>query len=320
MGLRIQGYGVLLVGLVRLVAVNFTETHARGWGDVRLWAGAVMIAACVLLHERLRRAGDVVDVAEKSAVSGVVMWIASALVSGLMYMELPERWLAAGWAGFALALTGFALKRDGARVRSKALLLAVMVAARGIVVNLGFDDVFGSTASGDWERLAFFCAVGLVALAIPIAFVLRRREFPTAGALSEILRRPEQVFFFAAFAMLVVWVPVDFHQDTLTMVWSGLGVAIFLVALWIGERSFRLSGLGLLLFGVAKLLTVDVWGLPAAERYLLLIAVGVALLLVSFLYSRFGDRLRSICEGIGQGWRRGAGTKAELRVLGAPVR
>jgi Predicted membrane protein (DUF2339) len=294
-GLRIQGYGVLLVGLVRLVAVNFTEIHTRGWGDVRLWAGAGMIAACVLLHERLRRSGESASADERTTVTWAAMWFASALVSGLLYMELPEKWLAAGWAGFALGIIGFALLRDGARVRSKALLLAVMAAVRGIVVNLGFDGVFGSAESGDWGRLAFFVAVGLLVLAIPIAFALRQRVFTAGarvGALGEMMRRPEQVFFFAAFAMLVVWVPVDFHQGTLTMVWSGLGVGIFLVALWIGERSFRLSGLGLLLFGVAKLLTMDVWGLPAAERYLLLIGVGVALLIVSFLYSRFGDRFK----------------------------
>ena len=107
-----------------------------------------------------------------------------------------------------------------------------------------------------------------------------------------LLKRPEQVFFFAALALLVAWVPVDFQKGALTIGWSGLGVAVFLVALAVGERSFRLAGLALLLAGVAKLLLVDVWGLAAAERYLLLIGVGVALLLVSFLYSRFGERLK----------------------------
>jgi uncharacterized membrane protein len=126
-----------------------------------------------------------------------------------------------------------------------------------------------------------------------VGFMLRRRELAGGGGvLGEVLRRPEQVFFFAVLAMLFVWMPVDFHQGSLTMAWSGLGVAVFLVALAVGERSFRLSGLVLLLFGVAKLLAVDVWGLPSVQRYLLLIGVGVALLLVSFLYSRIGDRLK----------------------------
>ena len=35
----------------------------------------------------------------------------------------------------------------------------------------------------------------------------------------------------------------------------------FLLALWLGERSFRLTGLGLLLLCVGKILVDDVWRL-----------------------------------------------------------
>jgi hypothetical protein len=303
LSVRLQAYGSLAGSLCWLVMVNFTAAGKAGWGDPRLWAGLVVVEACVLVHERLVRAGEIVLAEERTGVAGAVMWCASALVTGLFYLELPERWLAAGWAGFALVLAGFALVRDGARIRRKALLLALLAAGRGIFVNLGSAGDWwwssGTSTAGvgtmpaDWGRLAFFVAVGLLMVAIPVGFMLRRRELAGGGGvLGAVLRRPEQVFFFAALAMLFAWMPVDFHQGSLTMAWSGLGVAVFLVALAVGERSFRLSGLVLLLFGVAKLLAVDVWGLPSVQRYLLLIGVGVALLLVSFLYSRFGDRLK----------------------------
>jgi hypothetical protein len=203
-----------------------------------------------------------------------------------------------------IALLGSGWVYIACLIAQLALLLAALAAGRGIVVNLGSAGDWwyssGTTTAGagtnwpaDWGRLAFFVAVGLLMVAIPVGFMLRRRELAGGGGvLGAVLRRPEQVFFFAVLAMLFVWMPVDFHQGSLTMAWSGLGVAIFLVALAVGERSFRLSGLVLLLFGVAKLLAVDVWGLPSVQRYLLLIGVGVALLLVSFLYSRFGDRLK----------------------------
>ena len=61
-------------------------------------------------------------------------------------------------------------------------------------------------------------------------------------------------------------------------------MTVFLVALWVGERSFRLAGLGLLLLGVGKNLLVDVWQLSLRDRYLTFITMGSALLLVSFLY------------------------------------
>jgi uncharacterized membrane protein len=62
--------------------------------------------------------------------------------------------------------------------------------------------------------------------------------------------------------------------------------------LWLGERSFRLSGLGLLLLCAGKILLVDVWRLNPRDRYLTLIVLGAALLLVSFLYTRNREALR----------------------------
>src|SRR5438128_12204428 len=64
------------------------------------------------------------------------------------------------------------------------------------------------------------------------------------------------------------------------------------VWLWVSERSFRLSGLGLLLLCVGKILLVDVWRLSPRDRYLTLIVLGSALLLVSFLYTRHREAIR----------------------------
>jgi uncharacterized membrane protein len=67
---------------------------------------------------------------------------------------------------------------------------------------------------------------------------------------------------------------------------------IILFALAVNERSFRLTGLGLLLLCVAKVMALDAWGLQPRDRYITFILVGVALLLVSFLYSRYRDTIR----------------------------
>jgi uncharacterized membrane protein len=69
-------------------------------------------------------------------------------------------------------------------------------------------------------------------------------------------------------------------------------VAIFLFALAVGQRSYRLSGLGLLLLCVGKIVVIDVWGLHPRDRYLTFIVLGVALLGVSFLYTRFRETIR----------------------------
>src|ERR1700743_32635 len=90
------------------VAVNFAGGTA-GWGDPRLWAGMGVISVCVLLHTRLRLAAAA-HIAERSTVSDVAMWCASALVMTLLYFEIPEHWLSVAWAALALMLLKVGLR------------------------------------------------------------------------------------------------------------------------------------------------------------------------------------------------------------------
>ena len=85
---------------------------------------------------------------------------------------------------------------------------------------------------------------------------------------------------------------VKMNAGMKTVSWGIEGVAIIVLALLVKERSFRLAGLGLLLVCVAKIMAVDVWGLQARDRYITLIIVGSALLLVSYLYSRYRESIR----------------------------
>ena len=58
-------------------------------------------------------------------------------------------------------------------------------------------------------------------------------------------RHPEQILFFVAVGLLTVLLGVEMRHGMVTLSWGLEGVAVFLLALWLGERSFRLTGLGL---------------------------------------------------------------------------
>ena len=127
-------------------------------------------------------------------------------------------------------------------------------------------------------------------VALPFAFVWRRAAKDPEGFALE--KHPEQVFFFVPFAMLTALVVLEATSRHLTVSWGIEGVVVFLFALWVGERSFRLSGLGLLLVCVVKIFFLDVWSLDPQWRYITLIALGGALVLVSYLYTRYKEKLR----------------------------
>ena len=76
---------------------------------------------------------------------------------------------------------------------------------------------------------------------------------------------------------------------------DGLGieaVVVFLFALVVRERSFRLTGLGLLLLCVGKILVLDVWLQNKSDRFVTFIIRAISLLLVSFLYTRYSEAIK----------------------------
>ena len=98
--------------------------------------------------------------------------------------------------------------------------------------------------------------------------------------------------FFVPILLLTWLLGIEMRHGMVTLAWGVEGVAVFMLALWLAERSFRLTGLGILLLCVGKILAIDVWGLDPRDRYLTFIVLGAALLLVSFLYTRNREKLR----------------------------
>jgi hypothetical protein len=136
--------------------------------------------------------------------------------------------------------------------------------------------------------------VSLLFLGLVFAFPLRVRLAEAKQAtrgLGLMMGRPEQVFFFVPFSLLLV-LQALVSQRGVTMAWGVTGVAVFISALWLGQRSFRLAGLGLLLVCVAKLGAVDTWRMSSGDRYLTFILIGAILVLVSFLYNKFRETIR----------------------------
>jgi uncharacterized membrane protein len=100
------------------------------------------------------------------------------------------------------------------------------------------------------------------------------------------------LFFFVMLALLTSLLAIEMRHGMVTLAWGVEALLVFMFALLVGERSFRLAGLGLLLLCAAKILVIDVWRLNPSDRYITLIVLGAALLSVSFLYTRYRDAIR----------------------------
>lgn len=79
----------------------------------------------------------------------------------------------------------------------------------------------------------------------------------------------------------------------ITLVWTTYATVTLIGGIYWKAGGLRAFSLGLLVITVGKVFLVDVWHLETVIRVFAFISLGVALLLVSFLYRRYRERIRS---------------------------
>jgi uncharacterized membrane protein len=79
---------------------------------------------------------------------------------------------------------------------------------------------------------------------------------------------------------------------SVTMVWAGFAVLIFAAGMLLRERFHRWLGLGILAAAVGRLTFVDIWKQDTIYRVLTFMALGVAFIVVGFVYNKFQEKIR----------------------------
>ena len=290
--LRQQAYVLFVVSFVRLVFVNLTTagtaTHVF---NTRVYTVLPLIAAYFWMYERLHRETDASKL--DSFIASLTAWLGTFAAGMLLYFEIRPEWfiLSLACMAWVLLFTGWMLKRS---IFLEQALVAVILVAQQALFFFFADGPFSNSRSFYTSRVfTVGLASAILLLALPVAFAVRRQyPVPPKDKPAWVLftmYRPEQPFFFMPLLLITVLLAVELRAGMITIGWSGLGVLVFLFALTVGERSYRLAGLALLMLGVAKIILIDIWHASPSDRYITLIVMGAALLLVSFLYSRYKE-------------------------------
>jgi uncharacterized membrane protein len=297
LSLRLQSYLVLAAAFARIFFVNLNADGLPGEVSPRFYTVVPIALAFFYAYWRLNELPTEIASREKKfRVAEICCWMGTITVGSLMRFELEADWVAAAWAALTFALIAIAWRSRQLVFLYQAILVLAGVLSRTVLHNFYERSYFPAPM---WESrwVTVGATVALLLASLPIAFQMRRKdelsdEVGLVRLVQSIGRRPEQLFFFVAIGLLTGLLGVEMRHGMVTLSWGLEGVGVFLLALWLGERSFRLTGLGLLLLCVAKILVQDVWRLNPQDRYLTFIVLGGALLLVSFLYTRNREALR----------------------------
>ena len=295
--LRLQGYTALAAAFLRIFFVNLNAAGNPGEVSPRFYTVVPLALVVFYAYWRLHETGNgLLPLERKFHVAEFCCWLGTITFAALMRFELEADWVAAAWAALVFALMALAWRSGRSVFLHQGLLLSAGVVFRAILHNFYERSYFPAPA---WEsrRITVGVTVALLLASLPITFRLRKKTTAAertglARLFQIITSRPEQILFFIAIGLLTVLLAKEMRYGMVTLAWGIEGVAVFLLALQLGERSFRLTGLGLLLLCVGKIIFVDVWRLNPQDRYVTFIVLGVALLLVSFLYTRNREALR----------------------------
>jgi uncharacterized membrane protein len=92
--------------------------------------------------------------------------------------------------------------------------------------------------------------------------------------------------------LLTVLLFYEVSGSLLTVCWGVEGVALLIAGFPLNDRVFRLSGLTLFLLCIMKLFMYDLRHLETMYRILSFITLGLILVGVSWIYTRFREKIQ----------------------------
>jgi hypothetical protein len=291
---RFQSYVALSAAFGRIFFSNLAAgTPGELWGP-RVYTVLPITLILFFVYSQVGEKNCQEDL--RLRLDGLLAYLATASVVALLYFEFQNDWLVAAWASVVVALFAGAFWLKRAVFLHQALVLTVGVVVRGIMHNLFGASYF---TGGTWTGRFLVLGTGIAILfaCLPFAFRLRGRWQPQVASqrwLAALPAHPEQLMFFAPVVLLTLMLALKMRAGMVTVSWGLEGLLIILIAIAVNERSFRLTGLILLLGCVGKVLLMDAWGLAPRDRYITFIILGAALLAVSFLYSKYRDTIRQL--------------------------
>ena len=290
---RFQAYVALAASFGRIFFANLTAGNAEEFWGPRMYT--VLPITLILFFVYAQIASEDQNAKDDRGLHFDVFlaYLATGTVVALLYFQIANEWIVTAWAVVVFVLCAAALALDRPLFLHQGLLLTLATCSRGVMHNLFGASYF---SGGDWTGRYFVLgsAIALLLACLPFAFRWRDRykAQPSSNWIGAVVRHPEQLMFFAPVALLTLSLAIKMRAGMVTMSWGIEGLSILIIAFLINERSYRLTGLLLLLVCFAKIVIIDMWGLEARDRYITLIIVGGAILLASFLYTKYRETIR----------------------------
>jgi uncharacterized membrane protein len=309
---RVRWYGIVLLGVAAAKAVfadvTTTPEHFRFLLNPRMLSGAAVIAAAYVSARLLWRKRDALSAGERSLPAALVL-LANAFTLIFLSLDLWDYFgrrhveqlsLAVYWSAYAAALVAMGLAIRDHRLHWAGIGLLAVAAVKAFFLDM--------PRSPEHFRLLLnprmLSGASVIAAAYVSAWLLWRKR----DAIGARERSAPAALALLANAFTLVFVSLDLwdffgratpvtaassaQQLALSIFWMIYALAALSVGIWRLLKAVRLFAMGLLYVSIFKVFVFDLGFLGQPYRIVSFFALGVILLVVSLLYTRFEGRLK----------------------------
>lgn len=270
---RLQAHAAAGAAVTRLFFANFDVIGYTAAISHRLLSVLPVIVCHYYEWSRQREDRERLRAWEGN-IGRVYLYTASALMVVLLRFELGRALAVTGWALFALVLVGAGQRWSIIDLRWQSYVIAAMAFLRSWTTDFWspgtLEGAGGRIATGAFVIACLFAAQ----LLIPRA------------------EKGRLYFSLLATVLLTILLYHEVSGRLLTVAWAIEGVGLLTAGFPLRDRILRLSGLTLFLVCILKLFVYDLRQLETLYRILSFIVLGLILVGVSWVYTRFRERVQ----------------------------
>ncbi|MGO9009977.1 MAG: DUF2339 domain-containing protein [Bryobacteraceae bacterium] len=279
-GVRLQGHAAAAAAFGRLFFANL-EPAGYSYGiSHRLLNVSVLIASQYFEWWRQGHWMERLRDWERSS-RRPYLYTAAGLMTGLLYLELRPPFVEIGWVFLAVLLLAAGRFRDLPDLRFQSYALAAVTFWRALALELYPAGIFANT---DQRIAAGVLVIGCLFVAQLFLPQTPEKHAPEPGA--------RLLYSLLATSLATAFLYQEVSGSMLTVAWGIEGAALLTAGFPLRDRTLRLSGLVLFLVCIGKLFFYDLRELETLYRILSFFVLGVILVTVSWIYTRFRDRIR----------------------------
>jgi hypothetical protein len=293
---RIQGYILGIGSFVRLLMSNMTIEGGIGCISYRLLSTIpvlLLLYYCLMILNDEKTKAILKDAEKKMGV--IYPYMVFVALMFLTRYEAPESMVAPTWGIIGVIYSFIGVKSRQTHYLSISSLAALSAAVRAIFVNLFEGRYLVGTSTANIMYPIF--TIGALYIG-NILYLAGREKLVGIEGVGEgpkkHLRSPRLIFGLAATILLTTLLAVKLKDVSLTIGLGLEGLLLFLAGFGLKEKNWRIYGLIVLLLTLLKAFLIDLRQLSTLYYILSLIALGLALLFVSFIYTKYKDKIKKL--------------------------